>query len=117
MHEPLGQVQFAVFENFTSAYYTKLQEKLCYYLLIMYMEKHHRKSRQTKFWELARAICNLHTCYNFALMLRENAPVFSQSEARNFFLCYIIKVTLCICFQRAGDEMARLTKEHDEKVQ
>ena len=50
-------------------------------------------------------------------MLRENAPVFSQSEARNFFLYYIIKVTLCICFQRAGDEMARLRKEHDEKVQ
>ena len=28
LHEPVGQVQFVVFEKFTSAYYTKLQGKL-----------------------------------------------------------------------------------------
>ena len=28
----------------------------------------------------------LHSCYNFALELYENALVFSQSEARNFFI-------------------------------
>ena len=27
LQEPLGQVQFVVFEQFTSAYYTKFQEK------------------------------------------------------------------------------------------
>ena len=30
----------------------------------------------------ARAICNLHSCYNFALVLHENAFVFSQLEAQ-----------------------------------
>ena len=28
----------------------------------------------------ARAIRNLHSCYNVALVLHENAPVFSQSD-------------------------------------
>ena len=27
LHEPVGQVQFVVFEKFTSAYYTKFQGK------------------------------------------------------------------------------------------
>ena len=62
---------------------TKLQEKSCYYLLINYMKKHHRKSRQTQFWKLAHAICNLHLCFNFALLLHENALIISQSEVRN----------------------------------
>ena len=35
LHEPVGQVQIVVFEKFTSAYYTKLQEKSWFYLLIM----------------------------------------------------------------------------------
>ena len=53
-------------------------------------------SRQTKFLKRACTICNLHPCYNFyfvlqvALVLHENALVFSQSEARNSFM-YIIK--------------------------
>ena len=57
----------------------------------MYMKIHHWKFRQTQFWKLAHAICNLHLWYNFALLLQENyALVFSQSEACNFFM-YIIK--------------------------
>lgn len=35
-----------------------------------------------KFWKRARAICNLHSCYSFALVLHENAFVFSQLEAQ-----------------------------------
>lgn len=35
-----------------------------------------------KFWKRARAICNLHSCYNFLLMLHKNAFVFSQLEAQ-----------------------------------
>ena len=42
------------------------------------------KSRQTTFWKHARALWNLHACYNFVLVLHENKLVFSQSEARNF---------------------------------
>ena len=64
------------------------------------MKKHHTKLRQTKFWERARAICNLHPVttlhsrYNFVLQLYENAHVSSESEPRNFFV-YIIIVCLC----------------------
>ena len=43
LHEPEGQVQFVVFEKFTSAHYAKLHEKSCYYLLIMYMKKMKRQ--------------------------------------------------------------------------
>ena len=53
----------------------------------MDMKKHH----QMEFWKIAHIICNLHFLrYNFALLLQENALVFSQSEACNF-LMYIIK--------------------------
>ena len=45
-------------------YYTKLQEKSCYYLLIMYMKKHHRKSKHTEVLKRACAICNVHTYYS-----------------------------------------------------
>ena len=40
MHEAIGQVQFVVFEKFTSAYLFQIsQEKSCDYLLIIYMKK------------------------------------------------------------------------------
>ena len=57
------KVQFVVFGKFTGAYYTKLQEKSYYYLLIMCIKKNHKKSRQTILWQRALAICNSHSCY------------------------------------------------------
>ena len=33
----------------------------------------------------------MHACYNFALVLHENALVFSQSEARNFFMYILLR--------------------------
>ena len=39
LHEPVGRVQFGVFEKFASAYLFQIaQEKSCDYLLIMYMK-------------------------------------------------------------------------------
>ena len=55
------------------------------------MKKHCRKSRQRKFWKRVCAICNLHLYYKFALMLLENAPIFSQSKACSLFM-YIITI-------------------------
>ena len=78
-------MQFVVFEKFTSAYYTKLQDKSYYFLLIMYM-KNIAESQDSRNFESAHAICNFYSCYNFALVLHENALVYSQSEARNFFM-------------------------------
>ena len=40
LHEPVGRVQFVVFEKFTSAYLFQIaQEKSFDYLLIIYMKK------------------------------------------------------------------------------
>ena len=40
MHEPVGRVQFKVFDEFTSAYLFPIaQEKSCDYLLIIYIKK------------------------------------------------------------------------------
>ena len=40
LHEPLGWMQFGVFEEFTRAYSFQIaREKSCDYLLIMYMKK------------------------------------------------------------------------------
>ena len=54
------------------------------------MKKHYWESRQWKFWKHMQAIYNLHSCYNFALMLHKNALVFSQSEAHDFFSCTLL---------------------------
>ena len=105
LREPLGQVQFVVFEKFTSAYNTKLQEKSCEYLLILYMKKHRRESRQTKFWKRARAICNctrvttLHSCYM-------GMPTFSANQRRViFFLTLSILITY-LCINACGKNRA-----------
>lgn len=52
--------------------------------MIFLKKKHHRKSRQTKLFKCARDICNLLSCYNFAIALYESALVLSQSDERNF---------------------------------
>ena len=82
-------MQFVVFEKLSSASCTKLQEKSFYYLFKMNMKKHHQKSRKAKFWKCACAICNLHSYFNFAPMLHENALVFSQLEA-HIFSCKLL---------------------------
>ena len=39
LHEPVGRVEFGVFEKFTSAYLFQIaQEKSCDYLLMIYMK-------------------------------------------------------------------------------
>ena len=70
------------------AYYVKLQEKLLYYLLIMYM-KNITESQDRRHFESLYAFCNLHPCYNFALVLHQNALVFSQSKARDKIIIQI----------------------------
>ena len=55
----------------------------------MKTKKHHQKSRKAKFWKCACAICNLHSYFNFAPMLHENALVFSQLEA-HIFSCKLL---------------------------
>lgn len=71
------------FEKFTSVYYTKLHSQLCLYLLIIYMKNSTDSPRQTKFWQRTRAFCNLHSCYNFVLVLHESALLYYRNNSDN----------------------------------
>ena len=54
-----------------------------------------------------QAICTLHLCYNFALMLHENALLFSPSEMHHFLLAK--KLQYCVggvFFQRHCDAVS-----------
>ena len=88
LHLSYRLVQFGFVEKFTSAYYAKLQEKSRYYLLIMYM-KNITESQDRRHFESLYAFYNLHPCYNFALVLHQNALVFSQSKARDKIIIQI----------------------------
>ena len=88
LHLSYRLVQFGFVEKFTSAYYAKLQEKSRYYLLIIYM-KNITESQDRRHFESLYAFCNLHPCYNFALVLHQNALVFSQSKARDKIIIQI----------------------------
>lgn len=46
------------------------------------MKKNITEVKTDELSKRARAICNLHCCYNFALVLHENAFVFSQLEGQ-----------------------------------
>ena len=81
---------FAVFEKFASAYYTKLQEKSCYYFLIMYMKKHHMKSKQTKFWKRAHALFVICTRGTTLPQCYMRAHSFSANQERVIFFLPII---------------------------
>ena len=73
------------FEKFTSVYYTKLHSQSCLYLLIIYMKNSTDidSPRQTKFWQRTRAFCNLHSCYNFVLVLHESALLYYRNNSDN----------------------------------
>ena len=69
--------------------YSKLHEKSYCYLLMIYKKKAWQKVETYEILT-ARAICNLHSYYNFALVFHEKCTVSSQSDAHNLF-SYIIK--------------------------
>ena len=58
---------------------------------------------------LACAFRNLHSCYNFALMLHENALVLSQSETRNVFHVQYYILSKCL-FVSAGTDCLWICK-------
>ena len=66
------------------------------YLVIMYLKKHHRESRETKFWKHVCPICNLHLSYNFVFMLQLCTCVTwectcFQPIRNTYFFLYIIR--------------------------
>ena len=55
----------------------------------MYMKNIAENQDRQNFLKHVYHICNLQLCYNFALMLHENALIFSQSEVCNLFMSII----------------------------
>ena len=79
-------VRARALEKCSSAYYTKLQEKSRYCLILIYMKKKKTTVGQgRRNFETVGTVCNFHSCYKFVLVLHENAIVLSLSEACNFF--------------------------------
>ena len=55
--------------------------------MLLFVDKAHEKTSQKVKKDVdAKCTCSLHLCYNFALLLHENALIFSQSEGCNFFM-------------------------------
>ena len=70
--------------EFTSAYYTKFQEKLCNSLLMINMKKTTEKEEEKQNFEsicmpfvICTCVTTLYSCYNLALVLHENALNFN----------------------------------------
>ena len=61
--------------------------------------------------ETMRTTCNVFSCHNFALLLHENALVFSQLEACNFSNYVIIKQKKCV--HETAESAFKLTNKHD----
>ena len=73
---------------------TTLYKKLCCYLSIIHMKKASLKAKPVKI-QTAGTICNLHLCYNFALVLLEKGTHFQPIRRAKFLQLYyyIIKLT------------------------
>ena len=56
-------------------------------MLLLVHNVHERNIKETGdrhiYWQHKCPNCYLHLCYNFALVLHQNAPVFGQSDTRN----------------------------------
>ena len=66
-------------------------------MLLLDNNVHEKTSWRVKIKKICKclqAICNLHSCYNFALVLHENVLIFNQSNTCNFFMYIITIVTL-----------------------
>ena len=100
MHEPLGRLQFVVFEKFTSAYLHQIERES----MLLLVNKLHEK-------RIAGDLCNLHSCY------MKNALVFSKRDARNLFIRIItsdIQAVLCYrscCKERGGVMASALVRD------
>ena len=88
LHEPVGLVQFVVFEKFISAYFHQIAIEIMLLLINNLHEKRITDSQDRRHFGSTRAICNLHSRYNFTL-------VFIQSYARTFSM-YIINCIITV---------------------
>ena len=98
LHEPVGQVQFVVWKIYK---YLLHQIAGGNHVITCYNahEKNIAEGQDRRSFKSVRElfvfcprVTTMHLHYEFAFALHENALVFSQSEARNFFMYLINKV-------------------------
>ena len=98
----------------------QIAREIQFFLTYNVNEKNHKKSGQTNFdsmhssylyfafvLQLCTHVTTLHSCYNFAFMLHENALLFSPSEMHHFLLAK--KLQYCVggvFFQRHCDAVS-----------
>ena len=66
-----GERDLKSLKNLNVLIITKLHMKSCCYLIIISMKKCSTESQDGRNFGSSRAICNLHSCYNFALVIHE----------------------------------------------
>ena len=84
-----------------SAIWRCLLYQIARYIMLLLVDNVHEKTSQTvltdiNFGSAHALIGNLHSCYDFPLVLHENVLVFSQSDARNFFKYRVIIIITII---------------------
>ena len=55
-------------------------------MLLLVNNVHEENDEETRLTKFSKRACNLHLCFNFALMLDENVLIFSRSEVYIFFI-------------------------------
>ena len=86
LHEPVGRVQFVVFEKFTSADLSQIaRDKSCDYLLIIYMQKFN--------FNFLHSISTFCTQFQFSALFGINWRALSQWACWNFCMYIITKET------------------------
>ena len=93
----LMQVQFKCSCSLSKIYKFLRHQNATGIMLLLDNNVHEKTSWRVKIKKICKclqAICNLHSCYNFALVLHENVLIFNQSNTCNFFMYIITIVTL-----------------------
>ena len=94
LHEPERQVQF---EKSCRAYWHQIAREITL-LPIQTFYKHHRESRETKFWKHAWVIC---TCVTTLQSCYTGMPSFSASQKRviiNNVIKYLSRISIIIIY-------------------
>ena len=93
-HEPVGRVLYVVWKIYKCAYLHQIAPKSMSLLVSLVDNLHEKRtteSQDIRNFDSARAICNFHSCYNFAPMLYEKCNCFEPNRRAQLLFRYIIK--------------------------
>ena len=97
-----------VWKIYKCAYLHQIAPKIMSLLVSLVDDLHEKRtteSQDVRNFGSARAICNFHSCYNFALMLYEKCNRFEPNRRAQFLFRYIIKPQIWLLFEFGGGTM------------